>query len=33
MEAAAEAVVKGGLSIRKSASNNDINYKTLSRYV
>lgn len=33
MEAAADAVVNGGLSIRKSAHNNDVNYKTLSRYV
>lgn len=32
MEAAAEAVV-GGMSIRKSAINNDVNYKTLSRYI
>ena len=33
MEAAAEAVVTGGLSIRQSASNNGVNYKTLSRYI
>ena len=33
MEAAAEAVVTGGLSIRKSASDNDVDYKTLSRYI
>ena len=32
MEAAAEAVVTGGLSIRQSASNNGVNYKTLSQY-
>ena len=33
MEAAADAVVKDGLSIRKSGSNNEVNYKTLSRYI
>ena len=33
VEAAAEAVLKGGLSIRQSARENDINYKTLSRYI
>ena len=33
MEAAAAAVVESGLSIRQSASNNSVNYKTLSRYI
>ena len=33
IEVAAEAVVNGGLSIRQSAMNNGVNYKTLSRYI
>ena len=33
MEAAAEAVVTSGLSIRQSASNNGVNYKTLCWYI
>lgn len=33
MEVAADAVVNGGVSIRQAAKDNEVNYKTLGRYI